>query len=52
MYKTEWNQIGENFCHRAEEDNAFDRFAVAISKDGRIVGHVTSRTGKNFLVFS
>ena len=41
-------QIGEERCCREEEDNAFDRFAVTISKDGRIVGHVTSRTGKNF----
>ena len=41
LYKTEWNPIiGEELCCLAEEDNAFDHFAVAISKDGRIVGHV------------
>ena len=41
MYKTEWNPIiGEELRCRVEEDNAFNRFAVAISKDGRIVGHV------------
>ena len=42
--------IGEELYCLAEEDNAFDHFAVAISIDGRIVGHVTSRIGKNFLV--
>ena len=29
-----------NRCCRAKEDNAFDRIAVSVSKDGRIVGHV------------
>ena len=49
---SETKYVGEELCCRAEEDNAFDRSVVAISKDGRIFSHVTSITGKNFLVLS
>ena len=52
VYKTEWNPIiGEELCCLAEEDNAFDRFAVAISKDGRIVGHVPLELARTFWYF-
>ena len=32
--------IGEELCCEVEEDNTFDRYAVAVTKDGRVVGHV------------
>ena len=41
VYKTQWTPIiGEDLCVQIEEPNTFDRFAVAVLKDGVIVGHV------------
>ena len=41
VYKTHWSpSIGEELCCEIEEDNTFDRYAVAVTKDGRVVGHV------------
>ena len=50
VYKTEWNPIiGEELCYWAEEVNTFDRFAVVVSRDGRIVGHVPLELARTFL---
>ena len=41
VYKTRWSpSIGEELCCEVEEDNTFDRYAVAVTKDERVVGHV------------
>ena len=41
IYKSRWTPvIGEELCVQIEEDNTFDEFAVAVQKDGAIVGHV------------
>lgn len=41
VYKSLWTLVmGEELRVQIEEDNIFDEFAVAIFKDGNIVGHV------------
>ena len=40
VYKTHWSPSIEELCCEVEEDNTFDRYAVAVTKDGRVVGHV------------
>ena len=41
MYKEVWEaSFGEVFTCERETDNASDRYAVAIKKEGTIVGHL------------
>lgn len=41
VYKSWWTPVsGEDLCVQVEEDNTFDEFAVAVPKDGTIVGHI------------
>ena len=51
VYKTHWSpSIGEELCCEVEEDNTFDRYAVAVTKDGRVVRPRTMRADKNLLL--
>ena len=52
VYKSLWTPVmGEELNVQIEDSNIFDEFAVAVFKDGIIVGHIT-REGdcKNLLV--
>ena len=40
VYKTLWTPITDEELFIQTEDNTFDRFTVAVLKDGVIVGHV------------
>ena len=41
MYKEVWEAgFGEVLTCERESDNASDRYAVAVKKDGNIVGHL------------
>ena len=41
VYKTHWSpKINKELCCAVEEENSFDRHAVAVLKDGGVVGHV------------
>ena len=42
VYESVWNAIvGENLPCVAEPSNTADRYAVAVTKNGTIVGHVS-----------
>ena len=41
MYQTIWEAaFGEELPYKTESRNCSDRFAVAVAKDGVVVGHV------------
>ena len=48
-YKEEWiPHIGEILAVEREPDNMTDRYAVAIKKSGRVVGHLKKGTSGRF----
>ena len=47
VYKTSWTpEIHEELCCNVEEENSFDRHAVAVIKDGRVAGHVPQKLAR------
>ena len=48
-HKSLWTPVtGEELRVQIEEDNIFDEFAVAVFKDGNIVGHVPRELARNY----
>ena len=54
IYKTHWRpDINEELCCEVERENFYDRYAVAVMKDGGVVGHVPQdRAEKNMFLLS
>ena len=47
VYQAIWNaSIGEQLLCRREPDNPSDRYAVAVIKDGTIIGHLSRKISK------
>ena len=52
VYKDEWEPIlTEVLICEIEPDNMYDKHAVAVKKEGRIVGHVPMENSKVFKFF-
>ena len=52
VYKSVWHPtIGEELDCRREVTNPSDRYAVAVVKDGTIVGHLPKKLSRLFSIF-
>ena len=52
IYKTVWDAvIGEELQCERELDNVSDRYAVAVKKDGTIIGHLPRNISRTYSLF-